>query len=69
MAAARIVDTLRRIQGAYLEMPDLRLTRDQAQRLSDLDGPACDALFEVLVDLKILARTSDGAFIRKRPDS
>jgi hypothetical protein len=64
MADTRIADVVRRIQGEYLEMPGLRLTPAQAQRLWDLEEPACDAVLGVLVDLKFLTRTGDGAFIR-----
>ncbi len=69
MATARIVETLRRIQGVYRETPDLRLTPAQARVLWDLDEPVCDALLDALVDLKFLARTGDGAFIWNREGS
>ena len=57
-------DVLRRVQGEYIEMPGLRLTPAQAQRLWGLDRMACDALLEALVDAKFLLRTRDGAFMR-----
>jgi DNA-binding IclR family transcriptional regulator len=60
----RVDDVLRRIQGEYLEMPGLRLTPAQAQRLLGLDRSSCDALLTALVDSKLLARTRDGAFVR-----
>ena len=59
-----IDDVLRRVQGEYMEMPGLRLTTAQAQRLWGLDRAACDALLEALVDAKFLLRTRDGAFVR-----
>lgn len=55
---------LRRVQGEYNEMPGLRLTAAQAQRLWGLDRASCDALLAALVNTKFLARTRDGAFIR-----
>ena len=64
MALTPIVEIVQRIKGEYLEMPGLCLTPAQAQRLWGLDQPACDAVFGVLVDLKFLARTGDGAFVR-----
>lgn len=64
MAQVPVADLLRRIQGEYLEMPGLRLTPAQAQRLWGLDQPQCEALLGALVDLKFLARTREGAFIR-----
>ena len=57
-------DALRRVQGEYTEMPGLRLTAAQAQRLWGLDRAACDALLGALVDAKFLFRTRDGAFVR-----
>ena len=57
-------DALRRVQGEYIEMPGLRLTTAQAQRLWGLDGAVCAALLDALVDAKFLFRTRDGAFVR-----
>jgi hypothetical protein len=57
-------DVLRRVRGEYIEMPGLRLTTAQAQRLWGLDRASCDALLGALVDAKFLARTRDGAFVR-----
>jgi hypothetical protein len=57
-------DVLRRVQGEYTEMPGLRLTPAQAQRLWGLDRTACDTLLGALVDSKFLFRTRDGAFVR-----
>jgi hypothetical protein len=57
-------DVLRRVQGEYIEMPGLRLTTAQAQRLWGLDRTACDTLLGALVDAKFLFRTRDGAFVR-----
>lgn len=59
-----IDDALRRVRGEYLEMPGLRLTSAQAQRLWGLDRTACDALLSALVDARFLSRTRDGAFVR-----
>lgn len=59
-----IDDALRRVRGEYMEMPGLRLTAAQAQRLWGLDRASCDALLEALVDAKFLLRTRDGAFVR-----
>jgi len=59
-----IQDVLRRIQGEFLEMPGLRLTLVQAQRLWRLDETSCNAALRALVDARFLARTRDGAFVR-----
>lgn len=60
----RIDEVLQRIQGEYVEMPGLRLTAAQAQRLWGLDRDVCDALLGALVDAKFLSQTRDGSFIR-----
>ena len=60
-----IQDVVRRIRGEFLEMPGLRLTRQQARRLWRLDEHACDEVLCTLVDSRFLARTRDGAFIRE----
>jgi hypothetical protein len=57
-------DALRRVRGEYLEMPGLRLTSAQAQRLWGLDRTSCDVLLSTLVDARFLSRTRDGAFVR-----
>ena len=62
--ASQSDDVLRRVRGEYIEMPGLRLTTAQAQRLWGLDRAACDALLAALVDAKFLSRTRDGAFVR-----
>lgn len=53
-----------RVRSEFLEMPGLRLTPAQAQRLWGLERDVCDALLGALVDAKFLAQTRDGAFIR-----
>jgi hypothetical protein len=60
----RIDDVLQRIQGEFLEMPGLRLTAAQAQRLWGLERDVCDALLGALIDARFLAQTRDGAFVR-----
>ncbi len=59
----RLENLLRRIQGEYLEMPGLRLTPAQAQRLWGLTRLECESLMHVLVDLQFLRRTRDGAYV------
>jgi hypothetical protein len=60
--------------GEFIEMPGLRLTRQQAQRLWGLDEPTCTELLDYLVDVNFLARragesygrVADGAVCRPR---
>lgn len=60
----RIDYMLQRIQGEYLEMPGLRLTAPQAQRLWGLDQEMCSALLGALVEARFLTRARDGSFVR-----
>ena len=60
----RMEDVLRRIQGEYAEMPGLRLTPAQAQRLWGLDRTTCEELLNVLVSDNFLSQTRDGSFVR-----
>lgn len=64
-----IQDVVSRIRGEFLEMPGLRLTREQARRLWRLDETACEAVLGALVDARFLAKTRDGAFVRKDGNS
>jgi hypothetical protein len=60
----RIDNVLQRIQGEFAEMPGLRLTPAQAQRLWGLDRKVCDQLLEALVQANFLSQTRDGSFIK-----
>jgi hypothetical protein len=65
-ATAAIPDeALRRIRGEYIEMPGLRLTMAQAQRLWGLDRRTCELLLDNLVSSHFLSRTRDGSFVRR----
>ena len=55
---------LRRMKGEFLEMPGLRLTCRQAQRLWNLDAIVCEALLAALVDVRFLVVT-DGVFLQR----
>jgi len=60
----RIDQMLQRIQGEFVEMPGLRLTAAQAQRLWGIEREICMGLLGALVDAKFLSQTRDGAFVR-----
>ena len=63
-----------RIQDEFLEMPGLRLTPKQAQRLCGVDQTICQAVLDALVNARFLAvnphgmytRASDGAWPHPR---
>lgn len=55
---------LDRIRGEYLEMPGLKLTLPQAQRLWHQRERECEGLLGALIDAKFLCRQSDGRYAR-----
>jgi hypothetical protein len=58
-------DAIGLIRLEYLEMPCLKLTFWQAQRLWDLPAEECDAALESLVAAGFLRRTRDGQYLRR----
>jgi hypothetical protein len=67
--------TLERLRGEFMEMPGLRLTAAQVQRLCGIDRALCDAILSTLVDERFLvakpdrtyARVTDGGLPHPRP--
>lgn len=57
---------LDRVRGEYLEMPGLRLTQQQAQRLFGLDPSACAVVLETLTREQFLSHGGDGRFAQDR---
>jgi hypothetical protein len=55
---------IRLIQSEYFEMPGLRLSKPQAQRLWNLDERACDLIFDALEASSFLKRSPDRAYLR-----
>ena len=51
-----------RIRGEFIEMPELRLNLQQAQRLWSLDPTRCEAVLNAPADVEFLTRTTDGRF-------
>ena len=57
-------DWLQLIRAEYAEMPGLRLSRRQAQRLWGLDAERCQALLDRLESARYLKRTARNAYMR-----
>ena len=57
-------DVCRRIRGEYTEMPGLRVTQPQAQRLWGLDEATCRLALDSLVGAGFLRRTDAGQYVR-----
>ena len=51
-----------RVRGEFIEMPCLRLTRDQARRLFGLGPDICDRVLSTLVQEGALACGTDGRY-------
>jgi hypothetical protein len=56
---------LDRMRGEFLEMPGLRLTREQAQRLCGVDQALCQQVLDTLVDASFLCVKPNGAYARR----
>ena len=59
-----IRDVLLRVQGEYRDMPGLKLTEAQAQRLLGIDCDTCAVVLAVLIERRFLRRTSNGLYVR-----
>jgi hypothetical protein len=60
---APVSDIVGRIRAEFSEMPGLKLTAAQAQRLWAIDQATCERVIDSLTASGFLARTRDGAVI------
>ena len=63
--APQVRDAVVRIQIEYVEMPQLKLTARQVQRLWSLPPEVCEAALATLIRKGFLAQSSEGAYIRR----
>jgi hypothetical protein len=56
--------TIERVRAEFLEMPGLRLTVVQVERLCGVDEAICQAVLDALVDVKFLRLNADGTYAR-----
>jgi hypothetical protein len=56
--------TIERLRAEFLEMPGLRLTVLQVQRLCGVDHTVCQGILDALVDVKFLRVNRDGTYAR-----
>ena len=62
----RTVDAVvERLHAEFMEMPGLRLTSEQVQRLCGVDRTMCQMLLDTLVTEQFLTVTSDGQYARR----
>jgi hypothetical protein len=64
METPAILDTLVRMQTEWIAMPQLKITRRQAQRLWSLSSDACETAFATLIRKGFLVQAPDGAYVR-----
>jgi hypothetical protein len=65
MSARSFEDVIRRICAEYAEMPGLRVTHQQAQRLWGLDAATCLDALEFLVKSGFLCKTPSTQYARR----
>lgn len=53
-----------RLRDTFLEMPGLRLTSAQIERLCGVDADICRIVLDAFVDAKFLAVRADGTYGR-----
>ncbi len=59
-----IDDVLTRVRAEFVEVPGLRLTSGQVQRLCVIEPTVCQLVLRMLVDTKFLCMQSDGVYAR-----
>jgi hypothetical protein len=64
METPQILETLVRMQTEWTEMPQLKVTRRQAQRLWNLSNDVCETAFATLIRKGFLVQAPDGAYVR-----
>ena len=60
---------LERLRAEFREMPDMRLTLEQVQRLCGIEPPLCERALQILVEAKFLRLGSDGAYVLFGPQA
>ena len=65
MPLMQVDDAVELIRMEYAELPGLRLTFWQAQRLWNLSDDICQRALGVLTDSHFLIRTADGVYVRQ----
>lgn len=55
---------LNRLRAEYLEMPGLRLKREQVQRLCGVEPAICQRVLDMLVETRFLCVKVDGTYAR-----
>ena len=62
--SATLIGAMERLRAEFREMPGLRLTGDQVQRLCGVERVLCQRALDTLVATRFLCRKPDGAYQR-----
>ena len=65
MMRTSVEDAIELMQLEYAELPGLKLTAWQAQRLWNLPDDVCQRALSALIEARVLARTVDGGYVRR----
>jgi hypothetical protein len=60
--------TMQRVRAEFLEMPGMRLTVEQVQRLCGVEASVCQLVMNSLVARKFLYVHPDGTYVRHADD-
>lgn len=63
----RIQEALERIKGVFLEHSGAPLTVAQAARLAGVESTTCQAIVDVLHDVRFVTRAEASTFVRRIP--
>jgi hypothetical protein len=66
LEAPAILTTLVKMQTEWIEMPQLKITLRQAQRLWSLPDDVCETAFVTLVRKGFLVQRPDGVYVRQQ---
>jgi hypothetical protein len=67
MQSARVAAAVQRLKQAFDQHSDVRLTLEEAVRLSGLEEPQCVAVLRALEDAHVV-REQDGRYVREAPE-
>jgi hypothetical protein len=65
MHLTQVSDLIELMRMEYAEIPELKLTFWQAQRLWNIPGEVCERALASLIKTGFLARTGDGLYVRR----
>jgi hypothetical protein len=63
--STEVRDVVRLMEMEYAEMPELRLSFWQAQRLWNLSTDLCERALKILIRSGFLTQSTDGLYVRR----